>query len=592
MKRVHLIVILIFIALSFFAGYQVSQRNIARTKDAGGRKILYYIDPMNPGIRSDKPGIAPCGMPLEPVYEGDAGIAEGIDLPHGTVRVSPNRQQLMGVKVATVENAPWNHTIRVLGRVVQDETRTYKINAATDGWVKTILPPTTDSLVEKDQLLATFYAPEFFSAMKAYLYGLRSLERFEASRTETKEQIELTGANLENYRNALRNLGMTEHQLDEIMHTHKGGNQVEIRAPAAGFILTRNLTLGQRFERGSELYRIVNLSKVWILVDTFATKASSFKPGTEVRVSSPNIEKAFFAQVANVLPRFDPTSRALQVRLEADNPHLLLKPDMFVDVELPVNLPAAITVPVDALIDTGLRKTVYVDLGGGYFEPRRVDTGWRLGKQVEITGGLMNGEKIVVSGNFLIDSESRLKATAAGIRSEQQKDLVCGMYVDEKKVKATGETSDYEGQTYFFCSDECKKHFEKNPQKYVGRDLRRGAQTDFPVSPANSTDIQGVEKNPGGPVPSDQNATRDRGEDEPMPRMEEQPDHQDTSLQPAMPTDNMDLRRIRRRRGSPISSGQPVMPAQKRDEQTLPMGEPTDHQDTPQLPATPSHNHD
>jgi membrane fusion protein, copper/silver efflux system len=526
MKRVHLIVALILIALSFFAGYQVSQRNIARTGDAGGRKILYYIDPMNPAIKSDKPGIAPCGMQLEPVYEGNAGMTEGAGLPHGTVWVNPDRQLLMGVKVATVENAPSNHTIRVLGRVVPDETRTYKINAATDGWVRTILPPTTDSLVEKDELLATFYAPEFFSAMKAYLYGLRSMERFEAIRSETKDQLDLTGANLENYRNALRNLGMTEHQLDEIMHTHKGGEQVEIRAPAAGFILTRNLTLGQRFERGSELYRIVNLSKVWIVASTFDTEAHSLHPGTPVQVSCPNLRKTFSARVANVPPRFDSASRTLQVRLEADNPELLLRPDMFVDMTIPVRLPAAITVPVDALIETGLKKTIYVDLGNGYFEPRLVETGWRLGKQVEVTGGLMPGEKIVISGNFLIDSESRLKTATAGNPGEQHKDPVCGMILDQKRANTIGEISDHEGQTYFFCSEECKRFFEKNPQKYVDRDVRKPAQSVLPVLPAQGRDILGGGSRPSAQVPSDQNATPARWEDEPISRMEEHPDRQ------------------------------------------------------------------
>ena len=157
---------------------------------------------------------------------------------------------------------------------------------------------------------------------------------FEKSGKETKEQLEQTGANIESYRNSLRNLGMTEHQMDEIMRTRQSADNVEIRAPEAGFILTRNLTLGERFQRGTELYRIADLSKVWIVVDTFETEASSFKPGMPVRVSAPNLKKTFSARVAQVPPRFDPVSRTLQVRLEADNPGLLLRPDMFVDVEL------------------------------------------------------------------------------------------------------------------------------------------------------------------------------------------------------------------------------------------------------------------
>jgi membrane fusion protein, copper/silver efflux system len=536
MKRAYLTVISLLLIASFFAGYLYSQRNMRTTEGAGNRKVLYYVDPMNPGVKSDKPGLAPCGMPLEPVYTADAGSKEGSSLPPGTVKINPDRQQLIGVKVTMVEKAPWSHTIRVLGRVVPDENRIYRINAATDGWVKQILPVTTDSLVGKNELLATFYAPEFFSAMKAYLYGLRSLNRFETSGKETKEQLDLTDANIENYRNALRNLGMTEHQLDEIMRTRQGGDQVEIRAPAAGFILARNLSLGQRFERGTELYRIADLSRVWIVADTFETEAFSFAPGMQVRVSAHNLKKTFFALVANVPPRFDSASRTLQVRLEADNPGLTLRPDMFVDVELPMSLPDVITVPVDALIDTGLKKTVYVDLGGGYFEPRRVETGMRLGKQVEITGGLMPGEKVVVSGNFLMDSESRMRAVAAGIHSEQSKDPVCGMFVEEEKARAAGKTSRYEGQIYFFCCDQCKEEFEKDPKKYtVTKDIQ-GTTGDQPAASASHH----MEMKEGAPLSAAQDEL-------------------------AMPTQTTDMQGMEKKLDSPVASESPTMPAHKHD---------------------------
>ncbi len=387
--------------------------------------------------------------------------------PPGTVNVSSEKQQLIGVKIATVEKIPRRFTLRVLGRVAPDETRLYRINASTDGWVKKMLPVTTDSFVQKDELLATFYAPEFFSALKAYLYALRSLDRFQKSGRETKEQIEVTDASIDNYRNSLRNLGMTEYQLDEIMRTRQGGDHVEIRAPAAGFILLRNLTLGERFQKGTELYRIADLSKVWVLVDTYETEASSFKPGTSVRVSSPNLRKTFSARVAQVPPRFDPSSRTLKVRLEADNPGLLLRPDMFVDVEILFQSPAAIAVPTDAILDSGLKKTVFVDRGNGFFEPRVVETGWRQGNQVEVISGLEQGERIVISGNFLIDSESRLEMAASGMQTALSKDPVCGQEVSLKKAEKAGRKSILAGKAYYFDSDECKQQFEKNPTRFL-----------------------------------------------------------------------------------------------------------------------------
>jgi membrane fusion protein, copper/silver efflux system len=353
-----------------------------------------------------------------------------------------------------------------LGRVVPDETRLYRINAATDGWVKKMFPFAADSLVQKDELLATFYAPEVYTAMRTYIYGLRALGGPKTGR-ESKEQLDLADANIENYRNALRNLGMTEYQLDEILRTRQGGDQVEIRAPAAGFILTRNLTPGERFQRGTELYRIADLSKVWIWAATYETEAAFFKPGMSVQVSGPNLKKAFTARVSQVPPRFDPASRTLQVRLEADNPGNLLRPDMFVDVELPVALPPAIVVPADAVLDSGIQKTVFVDRGNGYFELREVETGWRMANRIEIVRGLNPGERIVISGNFLIDSESKLELAAQGMYPTLSKDPVCGKDVSPKSADKQGRKSAYGGKTYYFDSDECKQNFEKEPGRFA-----------------------------------------------------------------------------------------------------------------------------
>ena len=465
-KPIYGIAVGMLLSGSFLAGSWWTQRRATLLPaPASGRKILCYVDPMHPAYRSDKPGTAPdCGMELVPVYaDGSIEASSGAAARSpGTVIVSPEKQQLIGVKLAAVERAPVSHTLRVPGRIAPDETRVYRVNSATDGWVKKILPFTTGSLVREDELLATFYAPEFFSGIKAYLYGLRSLDRFAASQKETREQLELTGANIDSYRNALRNLGMTEHQMDDIARTRRTPDNVEVRAPAAGFILARNISPGQRFEKGTELYRIADLDQVWILADLFENEAAFVKPSLVARVSSGRGTRTFLARVSHVLPQFDAASRTLKVRLEADNTDYALRPDMFVDVEFPVTLPPTLTVPADAILDAGLHKTVFVDEGDGRFEPRPVETGWRLGDRVEIVKGLMEGERIVVSGTFLIDSESRMKAAAAGIFTPQT-DPVCGMQVDQGKSEASGRTASYRGQAYYFCSESCKRRFEASP---------------------------------------------------------------------------------------------------------------------------------
>jgi membrane fusion protein, copper/silver efflux system len=185
-------VLLVMLGGAFLLGAWSGRRAVPPPHRQSVRKVLYYVDPMHPAYTSDKPGIAPdCGMELVPVYEDEApsGIGTQASMsPPGAVSVSAASQQVIGVRVATAEKVQSHHALRVLGRIAPDETRVYRINAATDGWIKKVLPVTTNSQVQQDELLGTFYAPEFFSAMKAYLYGLRSVERFEANRKEPKEQ--------------------------------------------------------------------------------------------------------------------------------------------------------------------------------------------------------------------------------------------------------------------------------------------------------------------------------------------------------------------------------------------------------------------
>jgi RND family efflux transporter MFP subunit len=224
---------------------------------------------------------------------------------------------------------------------------------------------------------------------------------------------------------------------------------------------------GQQFEKGFEWYRLANLDRVWVLADLFPNEAGDMKPGMKARVTLLDQKKEFHATVAKVLPQFDPNSRTLQVRLELDNPGYVLRPDMFVDVEFPVTLPPALTVPADAILDSGLRKTVFVDRGNGFFEPRQVETGWRHGDRVEITKGLEPGERIVISGTFLVDSESRLEMAATGMVETLAKDPVCGMDISMTKAEKAGRRSDFKGKSYYFCADECKEQFDKEPKRYV-----------------------------------------------------------------------------------------------------------------------------
>ena len=463
------------VAVAFFAIGAWWSRGAGNSKTGpGSRRILYYHDPMHPAYRSDKPGIAPdCGMQLEPVY-ADGGPAETAGsesslLAPGNVRVSADKQQLIGVRIEEVKKTSTEHHVRILGRVVADETRVYKVTAATDGVAREVSEVTTGSLVEKDQTLFSYYSKESL-ALRDQESFLR-LAGIARSYGPGSESVSLDGKNVyaEFARDSLKLYGMSEAQVQELARTRKFSTTIRIISPVKGLVMTRNLSPEQRFEKGAELFRIADLSRVWVLADVFENDARLLESATGATVRYQ--DRNFPARVSSVPPQFDPTTRTLKLRLEVANPGNYLRPDMFADVDFTVRVPSAITLPVDAILDSGMRKTVFVDRGNGLFEPRKVETGARLGDRVVIPSGLMPGERVVVSGNFLIDSESRFKLAAAGMTAAATQDPVCGM--DVEPAKARGGKIEHRGKTYYFCSESCRKNFEKDPNKYAGHGMER-----------------------------------------------------------------------------------------------------------------------
>jgi len=262
-------------------------------------------------------------------------------------------------------------------------------------------------------------------------------------------------------------MGMNDQQLEEIGRSRKLQLDIKITSPVEGFITARKVSVQERFLKGEELYRIEDLSSVWILADVYEQEADLFQAGMKAGVIAPYNQRTYEATVTEILPVFDKGSRTLKVRLETDNPGYKLRTDMFVDVDLPVTYPPALWVPAGAVLDSGLHQTVFVDQGDGYFIPRPVRIGLRIGDQVEIVDGLAEGEKIVTSGNFLIDSESRMELAAMGVQPGMSRDPVCDQLVSEAKAAREGRTKEYQGRTYFFASADCKSRFEKEPEKYI-----------------------------------------------------------------------------------------------------------------------------
>jgi Cu(I)/Ag(I) efflux system membrane fusion protein len=473
-------------------------RREAQATGTSTRHVLYWVDPMHPDYKSDHPGTAPdCGMSLEPVYAEPvaSAVVPASPLPPGTVGIDPEKQQLFGIRVTAVEKTSAKGNVRVLGRVAPEDTRVYKVDSGTDGFVRETYNDSVGEFVKKDQKLATSYVGDTLAIASGFLAataGVQGTERKDGSRTlpfpgaVSKQGV----SSIQGYTDRLRNLGMSDEQIKQMSENRQLPETVDVVAPVDGFVLSRNITPGQHFDRSMEFYRIADLTRVWIVADIFGTEAHSLRPGTIARVTLSDGGKTFTARVTNFLPQVDPATRTLKLRLEAENPDFALRPDMFVDVELPVAEPAGLAIPVDALIDSGREQRVFVERAKGVFEPREVRVGWRSGDRVEIVHGLAEGERVVTAGTFLVDSESRLKSSVPespkapshdhqnitpksnsepglAVSSTKVKDAACGMMIDKAKATADGNTITREGVIYYFCSESCKRKFSAQPEHYL-----------------------------------------------------------------------------------------------------------------------------
>jgi RND family efflux transporter MFP subunit len=427
----------------------------------GERRILYYIDPMHPAYKSDKPGTAPdCGMKLEPVYADEGAPAAGehagherkvlyyrdpkdhkyksdkpglnpetgndlepvyaedaASMPAGTVKISTEKQQLIGVKFGTVEMAVANRTIRAVGKVAYDETRLARVQTRVEGWIDQVFVDFTGKPVEKGQPMLTLYSPEMLATQQEYLLALRSKE---VMRHSTMNGVgDFQESLVQAARRRLELFNLSEAQMAEIEKAKKPLRNITVYAPISGYVLTRNAFPNQRVMPDTELYTLVDLSRIWVIADVFEYESPEVRLGQVATVTlAYDAGKKFPGKVSFILPQVDPMTRTLKVRIELDNPGVLLKPDMFADVEFRMASAMRLSVPVEAVLDSGKTKMVFVDRGEGYFEPRHVETGERMGERIEIRSGLRAGERVVTSGNFLIDSESQLKAAAAGMGHE------------------------------------------------------------------------------------------------------------------------------------------------------------------------------
>jgi len=302
--------------------------------------------------------------------------------------------------------------LRLYGRVAVDENAVHRVDVGIDGYVRELSTATAGSEVRKDEWLATFSAPEMRQPIQGYLVAVELFERAkkEDEAREARGAFDIAAAGVQQNVDRLVTLGMSSVQIAEIGRTRQVPHAFTITAPVSGFVLARSISKGQKFGRGDELYRIADLRRVWVVADVAGADAAYVKEGSRAEVSVPGRGAPLRARVSRELrPEFNPDTQSAKLRLEVDNPGFVLRPDMFVDVDLRVGLPAAYSVPVDAIVNAGLQKIVFVERAPGQFESRPVEVGPVLGGRVQIRNGLAAGDRVVVDGTFLLDAETRLR---------------------------------------------------------------------------------------------------------------------------------------------------------------------------------------
>ncbi|BCK87838.1 multidrug resistance protein MdtA [Sideroxyarcus emersonii] len=396
------------------------------------RKVLYYRNPMGLPDTSPQPKKDAMGMDYVPVYEGDAE-------PNGQFGISLDKVQKLGVKSEAAAMRELDTALRVTGRIEVDERRTYTIAPKFEGWVEHLYANTTGQAVGKGQPLFDVYSPELVSAQREHALaqqGLASMQDADdAAKKSMQQLVTASAARLKNWDIAPSPQPADEtagHSTPRDKAVQGDGGQgderekqssisarphVTFRSPVSGIVLDKKAIQGMRFSAGEPLYQIADLASVWVIADVPEQDIGQVRPGSRVQVGVDAWPgRSFDGKVAFVYPTLDNATRTVPVRMEIANPHGLLKPAMFARARIETGASGKVlAVPASAVIDSGNRQVVLVRLAEGRFEPRTVTTGKRGDDYIQIESGIAEGEQVVTAANFLLDSESNLKAALGGM---------------------------------------------------------------------------------------------------------------------------------------------------------------------------------
>ena len=408
------IIVIILVLAAFAAGVIIGPRlghapsddAPSEEKDSGEKKILYWVAPMDPNFRRDGPGKSPMGMDLVPVYEEEASDEDA-------VTISAAVQNNLGVRTESARVRPLWRRIEATGYVGFDETRISHINTRVPGWIVNLRVDAEGERVASGDLLFEFYSPELVNAQKEYL-----------------QTLQRGGGRLqEGAREKLRALGMIPSEISELEKRGSASDRIKVVAPQDGIVASLGVREGMYVQTNTPIISLADLSSVWLQAQVFESQAGWVAQGqaAEARLEYlPGME--FSGQVDYVYPVLDPSTRTLRVRLRFENPGEKLKPNMYARVSIYGRLkPNALSIPREALIPAPGRDRVVVAMGDGRFEVREVMTGLESGEFVEILAGISEGDEVVTSAQFLIDSEASLAGSIKRLESvdeiPEQRDL-------------------------------------------------------------------------------------------------------------------------------------------------------------------------
>jgi Cu(I)/Ag(I) efflux system membrane fusion protein len=417
------------IAMGTIAALSIAHAAGARKSGAATATTAHarmYRCPMHPAIVQDHPGQCPiCGMNLVLDSEPAPGAPAGAPPPPAptpssvpglaAVDLPPERVQLIGMRTAKVERAPLGDALRAVGVVAANERGLAQVSVRFSGWVQKLEVPETGARVARGQVLATIYSPDVLAAEQEYLTARTWDAKGAGEPHAAGGEAGLAAA----ARRRLELMGIAAAEIDALAARGKTGDAVPIRSPVAGTVTARNVVAGAAVAPGTPLFEVADLSRVWLMADVFEQDAARLRIGQKATLELAAYPGERFAgRVQFIYPTVNTQARTLRVRLEFPNRAgpggMKLRPGMYGNVALELPSATGLVIPSEALVDTGQHQYVYVARGGGRFEPRLVRVGARTSERVQISEGLTEGETVVTTGNFLIDSESRLRGAIEG----------------------------------------------------------------------------------------------------------------------------------------------------------------------------------